>query len=42
MIYDDKIFIFGGTQGVTHERNDLISINIAKENVYTCWADSQE
>lgn len=29
-IYDEKIFIFGGTQGVTHERNDLISINILK------------
>ena len=42
VIYEDRLFIFGGTKGVTHERNDLISIDLANKFTAICWADSQE
>jgi hypothetical protein len=42
VIHEGKIFIFGGTKGVAHEKNDLVVIDIEKKYIYTCWADSQE
>jgi hypothetical protein len=36
------MFIFGGTKGVTHERNDLIAIDLISKTIKTCWVDSQD
>lgn len=37
----NRMFIFGGTRGVTHERNDLVVIDLGKNTAQTCWVDSQ-
>jgi len=38
----EKMYIFGGTRGVTRERNDLVVIDLISRTVTTCWVDSQE
>ena len=42
VISDEKLYIFGGTRGVTRERNDLVVIDLMSKSITTCWADSQE
>ncbi len=42
VIHEGRIFIFGGTRGVAHQKNDLIIIDIEKMYIHTCWIDSQE
>lgn len=42
IVDDGKMYIFGGTRGVTHERNDLVVIDLVTTSARTCWVDSQE
>jgi hypothetical protein len=41
IIEDKTMFIFGGTRGVTHERNDLVAIDLQNKTAKVCWVDSQ-
>ena len=42
IIEKDVLFVFGGTTGLTHERNDLLALNLQQLDSKVFWSDSQE